>query len=69
MTPQHSVWVTSLQHWMDWEPETIKRVGCEAALTPKDFYDLQAQHLGHLPLAWDGLGAGDYKKNLAAKQP
>ena len=26
---------------MDWEPETIKRVCCEAAITPKDFHDPQ----------------------------
>ena len=39
--PQNSIWVTSLKQWMDWEPETIKRVCCEAAFTPQDFYDPQ----------------------------
>ena len=44
---------------MDLEPDTIKIVCCEAALTPGPL--LPQYHLGHLPLGLDGLGAGDNK--------
>ena len=38
--PKHNIWVTSLKLLMNWEPETIKRVCCEAALTLLAFMTL-----------------------------
>ena len=61
--PQHSIWATSLLQWMDGEPETIKRVCREAALTPRTFMT-PSYRLVHLPLSLHGWGASDNKKSL-----
>ena len=67
MTPQYSIWVTSLQQWMDGEPYTIKKVCCEAALTPRTIVTPE-QYLGYLPQDWIGWGAGGlfYKRLSSA---
>ena len=48
---------------MDGEPETIKTVCCEAALSPQDYYDLSIA-FGLPPLGLGWMGAGDNRKSL-----
>ena len=52
---------------MDGEPETIKKVCCEAAITSRTLMTPQYS-IANVPLALDGLGARDNDKEFAAKQ-